>query len=340
MDPTYITKIIAAGAMGVSIFCVLRVYDLLKKEQSESSPRPVILKSIYIFMAFGIIMTLLSLGIEFIRHNYISDEENPCASYQKDLTDLVQDLHDITTTREYFSVNKNGNPEAITLKYNNQDYVLSKAFPESVFENTPLVLKKTPTEKYIAVKDNNGKETVFGYINEANLKSFFPASSIYNEDKPEGLFSLGVFYMPVSTLQVIKEDLKKRKNKYIANEKLIALIKLKNSDKALQEAALKLLTQPESMNALDSSQYKNLIAAYESGEIREAPWYKYELAQIYLSRSWKSWSSNKGADIAKYKQFLKEYIDSYESQEWISGNPSVYHIEYNWYEAAKEELNL
>ena len=68
LDLDFLTKILAAGAMGVSIFCIFKVYNLLSAEQERDEPRPVFIKSIYAFMGFAVLMTLLSLGIEYARH--------------------------------------------------------------------------------------------------------------------------------------------------------------------------------------------------------------------------------------------------------------------------------
>jgi hypothetical protein len=77
VDPTIITKIAAAGAMGVSIFCILKVYDLLKNEQKKDFPRSNFLKTIYVSMGFAVIMTLLSLVIELVR-NHMDNENIRC----------------------------------------------------------------------------------------------------------------------------------------------------------------------------------------------------------------------------------------------------------------------
>ena len=78
MDLDFLTKILAAGAMGVSIFCIFKVYNLLSTEQERDEPRPVFIKSIYAFMGFAVLMTLLSLSIEYVRHQMVNDDSQ-CA---------------------------------------------------------------------------------------------------------------------------------------------------------------------------------------------------------------------------------------------------------------------
>ena len=319
MDPNIITKILAAGAMGVSIFCIFRVYDLLKKEQEKDDPRPVILKSIYIFMGFGIVMTLLSLGIEYARYNMniganlLPGYEN----YQKDSTDLAMALNDIME-KNYFSVNQNGNPEAVKLKYKNNAYVLSKTLSEGNFENNALSLKKAGPEKYLVIKNNNGKETIFGALSNAELNGILTTNTD-NVLKDNELLALGAFYSPLNTLKIAHEESKE--NSHEANEYLIRLLTLKDSNKALQGIAIKLLTQPESLSILDAKQYETLINALTVKAVRPSPWDKYELAQVYLSRSWKSWNTaDKKSDIKKYKTLLAEYVKAYDDQNWISEN--------------------
>jgi len=339
MDPTFLTKILAAGAMGVSIFCIYKVYDLLKKEQKEKKPRPEFLKSIYIFMAFAILMTLLSLAIEFARSEMQADK-NLCEIYVQDSLDLVEKLIAISEN-DYFSVNKNGNSEEIKLEYGGQKYVLSKAFPQNDFEKSELKLIKRVKEsdKHLVIKDNNGHEIVFGHISDADLKSITKGFFVDNDNKEfraQKLMSLGILYIPNSTLKVVEGDLKKKKDRHLANKYLVDLISLKDHDRTLQGLAIKLLTQPESMMLLDSSQYEKLISVLKLGEIRPTPWDKYELAQVYLSRSWKSWNDNAVEDRIKSNDFLGEYVKYYEDKTnyWIR-DTLIYPREYKWYKESK-----
>jgi len=76
MDLDFLTKILAAGAMGVSIFCIYKVYNLLSIEQERDEPRAIIINSIYKFMVFGGVMTVLSLGIEYVRHQMKNGGDN------------------------------------------------------------------------------------------------------------------------------------------------------------------------------------------------------------------------------------------------------------------------
>jgi hypothetical protein len=102
----YIPQIAAAGAMGVSILCIFRVYNLLKNEQEKDQPRPVFLRSIYIFMGFGVLMTILSLGIEFSRH-FMGDGGNQQEVLTKKLVAI--------DSANYYSLDKNGNPASISV---------------------------------------------------------------------------------------------------------------------------------------------------------------------------------------------------------------------------------
>jgi len=342
MDPTYITKIAAAGAMAISIVCIYKVYELLKNEQEKKKPRAAILKSINKFMFFAIFMSVFSLVIEIAR-SYM-DIQNP------EKASLVNSLEALAE-KSYFSLNKNGNPEEIKVKYNNQNYVLGHLLPENNFENIPLRLKKAEEDgKYSIVKDNNGTEIKYGYLSENDLKAIMndfesnnqtPTPQPGNEyglTEGEKLMSFGMLYTPFSILGNVKSKISTDSRQ--ANKYLTKLIGIKDGKSPLQATATKLLTQPELMNDLEEDQYEKIIELLASGKIRSSPWNKYEIAQLYLSRAWKSWNKHSDSDKKKHEAFLKEYILEYENKKWISDNKTQYPVEYDWYKKAKAKLEI
>lgn len=324
MDPTLITKIAAAGALGVSIFCVYKVYDLLKNEQARDQPRSIFIRTIYVSMGFAILMTLLSLGIEVVR-NRMSTPVN-------DLADKLQAIAD----QDYYAVDRNGNPAAITFRYQGKAYVLGKALPERYFENNALNLKTEDSDKYPVVRENLGKETVFGYLSQTELttklRNLFEEASGQSLGAEE-LLSLGLLYAPASVSNVVSAP--RQINSTLANRYLVDLISQTDENSAdLRERAIKLLIQPQLMSKLKPEQYEKLIAALQSG-VRGAPYDKYELAQVYLSRSWQTWNQDKRtADVEKHKELLREYVRYYEANRWIQ-DTTRYKREYDWYQANK-----
>lgn len=331
-----LTQILAAGAMGVSIFCILKVYDLLQKEQAKENPRPVFLRSIYVFMGFAVFMTLLSLGIEITRHSMKLTEDGQ-SNYAKELA-RVQG-------QAYFSLDKNGSPEPLEVEIDGKEYALAKAFPADFFKDTHLKLKRDENQKLLVVKDNNGKVITFGYFEQADINAFSsnttaPPPPTVMEDPilaSEKLMATGLMYTPPSRIltQVQQDVSRKKADENIANKYLVEFVNNQELDKKLQELAVKILIQPTQMNSMDTVQYEKLIAALSSDSPRKPPWRYYELAQVYLSRSIQQ---NSVADGEKYREALRDYVENYERQTWLSGKPDDYPVEYAWYLDAKKVL--
>jgi hypothetical protein len=330
MDITLITKIVAAGAMGVSIFCIIKVYDLLKNEQKEKIPRQNFIRTIYVSMGFAVLMTLLSLGIEIIRD-----------SMDAGLNQLEIDLDNIAS-ENYYSLNSNGNPKEIKLTYKNQSYILSKAFPKDNFEKSPLKFKKADSGAYLVVKNiKNDEEVIFGFIahNDIKDKAIAVFSDIINTPLSEDeLLGLGVYYTPAEMKKLTIT--KTIEDKYLAIEYLLKFLNLgdvdNNSTKENKQNAIKLLVQPQLMNLLSENQYIDLIKIFKTG-VRRTPWDKYELAQVHLSRSGKSWNkAKKSNDRDTVKQQLKDYITYYDEHTWIQDSEK-YPTELQWYEENKSK---
>lgn len=333
-----LTQILAAGAMGVSIFCILKVYDLLQKEQAKEIPRPVFLRSIYVFMGFAVFMTLLSLGIEIARHSMKLTEDSQ-SNYAKELA-RVQD-------KAYFSLDKNGNPEPLDVVIDGQKYALAKAFPEAFFKDTHLKLKPGENQQLLVVKNNNGRDITFGYFDQADLNAYATKPGAIPTLPPkvvedpvlnaEKLLATGLMYTPPSSVltQVQQEVSRKKADENISNKYLVEFVHDQELDKKLQELAVKILIQPTQMNSMDTIQYEKLITALSSDSPRKPPWRYYELAQVYLSRSIQQ---NSASDLKKYREALTNYITNYERQTWLSGKQDEYPVEYAWYLDAKKVL--
>ncbi len=323
MDLDFLTKILAAGAMGVSIFCIFKVYNLLSTEQEKDEPRPIIIKSIHRFMTFGVVMTLLSLGIEYARHLM---KNTPTDSGDSANAILISQLEKLENENLY-TIDKDGNPEAITLTYGDKTYSLSKALQNNTLEKRELTLKKEEGN-YAIIKKNNGSELKLGLLQ--NFKEFMPSK----KEAAEKALATGVYYTEAGLLKIVQKELTTKKDASLAIANLAQVIAPKNNGnglKSLKKIAVKLLIQPQLLDeGLDATQYKNLLAAIK--DIRISPYTEYESAQVYLSR-YSRFGDNE--DYEKYKASLQDYITIYERR----GRDTT-SVEYQWYQDSKSVLNI
>ncbi len=325
MDLDFLTKILAAGAMGVSIFCIFKVYNLLSIEQEKNEPRPIIIKSIHRFMTFGVVMTVLSLGIEYARHLMKNSQSN---NEDSNNTILIGQLEKFANENLY-SIDKDGTPEAISLTYGEKTYQLSKALQNNTLEKRELTLKKEQNN-YAVVKKNNGNELRLGLIQ--NFSDFLPPA----KKKVENQFAQGIYYTEKELLEIVQKELDNKKDKSLAIANLSQVIDPKykaDAIKNLKKIATKLLIQPELLEeGLDETQYKNLLLAIK--DFRPTLYGHYELAQVYYHR-WDKFKEK--TDFENFQNSLKAYISSYESNK-RSKDTLTYSLEYDWYKDAKENL--
>lgn len=337
---TMFTEILAAGAMGVSVFFAIKAYSLLKEEQAKDAPRATMLRSIYVFMGFALLMTPMALGIEYARHGMNLDNAGV------DLKVIAQALMDIEN-KTFYSVDRNGNPEAIEVPLNGTTYQLSVPFPESGFKSTHLKLNQEG-RKFLALKNNNGEEITYGYLSEQDIKRAYLAlpgvtEPINTDQDPilsrEKLIATGLMYTPRTRLSTdIQRTVNQKKaNKGMANRFLIDFVNEKNLDKDLQEQAVKILIQPTQMTALDAAQYDKLIDALSADGPRNAPWRHYELAQVYWTRASQNATQE---DRDRYFSAMCAYKRSYESLRYLSSSREDYPTEYRWYQEATKDLKL
>lgn len=332
-----VTEIIAAGAMGVSVFFAVKAHSLLKEEQAKETPRPAILRSITVFMGFALLMTPLALGIEYARHR-MNFEDQDHAGFAEELKRIEN--------KSFYSLNQDGNPEGIEVKFEKVTYQLGTPFPATSFKATELKLKKGDNQQYLAVKDNNGTDITFGYLSNTELREKLsglfasntaPGAPVDEVLESEKLMSTGLMYTPPTSVRnEIRRKLDDKKSDgNIANRYLVDFVDGEDLDKTLQGMAVKLLIQPSQMSLLDTGQYDKLIAALSTNGVRNLPYRYYELAQVYLSR----WSQQKMAtDLEKYKESLQKYVGNYEAQRWLNADTLKYATEYAWYLDAQKEL--
>jgi len=330
------TEILAAGAMGVSVFFAIKAYSLLKDEQAKEAPRPTMLRSIYVFMGFALLMTPMALGIEYARHTMNMDSNG---SDQAVVADKLKGIENKT----YYVLNKGGNVDSLEFEYAGVTYQLSDPFPTSGFESTHLKLKPNGQQQFLALKNNNGEEITYGYLNGADIKNAYAtiASPIMPAAQlPVGvdsaLAATGLMYLPESSF---KGDMEKevRKSSQSANRFLIDFINTKTNEVALQKKALKILVQDDQMKDLTDAEYDKLINALSKNGVRKAPWRLYELAQVYLMRSPQRRSQD---DRNRYFSTMCAYKQSYEGFSYLKRDTAKYHLELKWYREALTELKM
>lgn len=334
-----ITEIIAAGAMGISVFFVVKAHSLLKDEQAKETPRPSILRQITIFMGFAILMTPIALGIEYLRHQMDMDSQG------QGQVGFAEELRDLEN-KGYYSLDKYGNPDTINVRFAGVTYQIGTPYPETSFKDTPLKIMKGDDQKFLAIKENSRADVVYGYFDAADINAVAtaptpvdPGPVQVNDEvlEREKLLATGFMYMPTSgVFNEIHRKLKDKKaNGKTANKYLSAFVGNPSYSDELQEMAVKLLVQPEQMNDLKPTEYEQLISALSSDGIRGAPWRYYELAQVYLSLSTKQ---DKEANLTKYKENLQAYVSDYDLKTWLNGNTTKYPLAFDWYQGAKKVL--
>jgi len=329
-----ITEIIAAGAMGVSVFFAVRAHGLLKTEQAKDNPRPAFLRSIYVFMGFALLMTPVALGIEYARHRMNLDTTvNDRVALAGKLKALENEGH--------YALNKNGNPVAIELTSGDVTYQLAMPFPETAFRNTELQLRKDADGKYLAVKDNNGVETTYGYFPARTLKSglseLFPAAPAppppgkteASEADIENLYAAGMAYTPRKVKSQL--NLKQIADQNKANRRLIEFLSAQGfENESLREGAVKLLMQPRMLDKLSEKGHDQLIELLSNNDVRTAPWRYYEAAQVYLSR-YHLREDSVANDLEQHLKLSREYLRAFKKKRWTAeSHPG----EYAYYKSA------
>ena len=61
-----VLKILQIGVVGLGFLLAVLAYHLLTKEQKQDTPRQDILKSIYVFMSFSIVLCIIGVASQVI----------------------------------------------------------------------------------------------------------------------------------------------------------------------------------------------------------------------------------------------------------------------------------
>jgi hypothetical protein len=64
METLNFSSLLAYGAIGLGCILAVLAYFLLRREQDQQKPRKQILTSVYVFMAFSLVLTCLGFGAE------------------------------------------------------------------------------------------------------------------------------------------------------------------------------------------------------------------------------------------------------------------------------------
>ena len=320
--------------MGVSVFFSIKANSLLKEEQAKEDPRPTMLRSIYVFMGFALLMTPMALGIEYARHT-MNMESNDID--QAVVAKQLKDLED----KKYYSLDTSGMPQAINFEFAQTTYKLGTPYPTERFKDVRLDLEATGQQRFLALKKGVKKDIFFGYLNSGDIikaHATIAGPVLPSAPLPIGvdsaLAATGLMYLPES---VLKGEMERevRQSTQTANRFLVDFINTKTNEVALQKKALKVLVQDDQMALLTDAEYNKLIEALSTNDIRKAPWRLYELAQVYLTRSPEKKSQE---DRNRYFSAMCSYKQSYMGSTRLRKDTVKHHTELEWYREALSVL--
>src|SRR5260370_40234402 len=92
METLSFYNLLSYGAIGLGCILAALAYFLLRKEQDQPKPRQQMLTSVYIFMAFSLVLTGLGFGAELWRYT--------AAQEMGTLSSKVTELADEVTKRD------------------------------------------------------------------------------------------------------------------------------------------------------------------------------------------------------------------------------------------------
>jgi hypothetical protein len=68
-----VVKILGYGVIGLGLLLATLAFRLLQKEQSKNTPEDKILKSVYMFMIFSVVLCLIGVGAQFLDQSKASN---------------------------------------------------------------------------------------------------------------------------------------------------------------------------------------------------------------------------------------------------------------------------
>jgi hypothetical protein len=69
VEPLSFYKLLSYGAIGLGCILAVLAYMLLRKEQDQTNPRKQVLSSIYVYMVFSLILTIVGFLAEYLHYN-------------------------------------------------------------------------------------------------------------------------------------------------------------------------------------------------------------------------------------------------------------------------------
>lgn len=71
-----VVQILGLGVIGLGFLLALLAYWLLRQEQARENPNPAVLRAIYLFMGFSIVLCLIGIVSQYVDGGRISREEH------------------------------------------------------------------------------------------------------------------------------------------------------------------------------------------------------------------------------------------------------------------------
>ncbi len=111
MENLDLGKLLGYGAIGLGCILAVLAYLLLRSEQRVQEPRPRILTSIYVFMAFSLVMTTLGFLSE-----YATDARSTALTMQLQANrsrdrEIAKSLSSVLEQKEVAALESNATPE-------------------------------------------------------------------------------------------------------------------------------------------------------------------------------------------------------------------------------------
>ena len=274
MDINVISQIAAAGAMGVSILCIYKVYELLKKEQERDSPRPKFMKGIYLSMFFALLMSAATLGIEVVLFNLKSNTNS-----------LTNDLEAIGAMN-LFIADANGNPKNIEITHKGAPIQLDDNQKKTNW-NISLKKDQQSPDRIKAILMHGQGERALGYISNPELiasKKELPSSHVDGLNT-EDLYIIGRSYAGATIAQRHENINQNSINIYKAADHLLDIVERRTNpeNKLWQKASIKILVDPTVLEELSDEDCYRIITAYSKPEFPRNRYKDYDLAQVYYT---------------------------------------------------------
>ncbi len=329
MDAGLITKIASAGAMGVSIYCIYKVYNLLQKEQDRDEPRPVFIRTIYVSMGFAVLMTILSLGIEFVRDaiGYAPPVTGATILSDEQIMEVKGQLKQIEK-REVYAFNNKGNPTLLGIHLDSFDILLTDTVKNGLYDDRKLSIGPNNGDQIVI----NSADLNLGYLEKAEVLQNVSVDANKDLTPKEQLF-LGLLHAKAKEQNIVKSKMSVDYNR--VKNKLFPLLELSGDDQKVGKDALRVLIQKDLLDHLDYSQHETLLNKLT--QLHRSPYVYFEKAQVYLSRSQIPNSTSRTDDLKNYRENLKLYVDNFPAS-WFN-NPDK-KMETGWLDVANQELGI